>query len=219
MKIRKGYVSNSSTASFVVEVRDFFKSKDKLLISKEKINKLVGYGFRWMDGFVQNIVFMPGNEKKSFADFKDNENANLYFDVICNEDEVYEFLFRNRIPFIASIHYDHELWVYRGGSYYEIFTNYAVQYLMNDSSKFTRDMFINKFIPLSKPYRKVYLNKKNNEDSSVSDTILLLEKYEKVCAKFAKKKFSQQEWKKIEDFLHDIRGNEFYKEIKKIKSF
>ena len=218
MKIRKGYVSNSSSSSFVVEVRDNFKSK-KLLIPKNTINKLVSYGFKWMNGYSQNIVFVPAEEKKSFANFSDNENVNLYFDVTCNEEEVYEFLFKNHIPFIASIHYDYELWVYNGGDYYEIFNNYATQYLMNNSSKYTRDMFINKLIPLSKPYRKVYLNAKNDEDSSISNAILLLEKYEKIYAKFAKEKFSPEEWKKIEDFLHEIRGKEFFEELKKIKDF
>lgn len=218
MKIRKGYVSNSSTASFVVEVRDCFKSKGKLLISKDKINQLVGYGFKWMDGFVQNIVFMPGNVKKSFADFKDKENVNLYFDVVCNEDEVYEFLFKNHIPFIASIHYDHELWVYGGGNYYEIFSNYAAQYLMNSSSKFAKDSFIKKMIPLSKPYCKVYLNGKK-DDNSISNKIFALAEYEKIYAKYAKKKFTKKEWKKIESFLDNVRGREFYEEIRKMKNF
>lgn len=157
MKIRSNYVSNSSSSSFVVEVRNTFKSAN-FLISKEKICQLVGYGFQWMGGFVQNIVFYPAEKKKSESDFSEKENMNLYFDVVCNEDEVYEYLFKNHIPFIASIHNDDELWVYEGGDYYEVFTNYANMYFFNRSSEFLKDFFINKIIPYSKPYQKIYLN-------------------------------------------------------------
>lgn len=158
MKIRTNYVSNSSSSSFVVEVKYNTYIQDKILVTDEQIEKLTEFGFKWMKGYSNNIVFHPGEIVKSIEDFKEKEDVNLYYDVTCNEEDVYEFLFANHIPFIASIHYDDWLYVYKGGDYYEIFANFANQYLMNRNNKFFFDIIL----PRSKPYEKIYLKEKND---------------------------------------------------------
>lgn len=221
MKIRKCFVSNSSTASFVIKVRDYSmdNGKNQFLITKDQIEKLTEYGFQWMRGWPDNLVFSPTEPVKSIDEFEEKEPISLYFDVICNEEDVMEFLFDNKIPFISSVHYDYELVVYKGGDYYEVFTNYPMQYLANNSNEIVEKNFIEKLIPLSHPYMKVYLDPEKNDDTSISSKILLLDKYEKVFAKFAKERLSEEEWNKIEKFLEDVRVKEFFEEIKKIKGF
>ena len=213
MKVRNGYVSNSSSSSFVVKVRDFsLKKNNKILISKKDIEKLTEFGFEWMGGYEGNILFCPEKVVKSMNEFNENEQINLYMDCTCNEDEIYEFLFKNKIPFIASIHYDHELWVYNGGDYYEIFQNYAMQYLMQSES--TKDWFIKQTLE-SKPYQKIYLNKKNQNDEVIYWQAMRITEYKHIIEKLVKDKFTEKEWNKINRIVSEINGKEWFEELKK----
>lgn len=215
MKIRTNYVSNSSSASFVVKVRDWSADKNsKILISKKDIEKLTEFGFKWMEGYENNILFNPGKTVKSMEEFNENEQINLYMDCVCNEDEIYEFLFKNKIPFIASIHYDHELWVYKGGDYYEVFQNYAVQYLMQSES--TKNYFIKQIFE-SKPYQKIYLNKENKNDDLIYHQAMRIAEYKQIIEKLVKDKFTEEEWNKINQIVSEIKGKEWFEELKKWK--
>ena len=89
--------------------------------------------------------------------FDDEESINLYMDCLCNQEDISDFLFENKIPFIALIHNNDELWVYKGGDYYEIIQNYMFQFLMHFGNELLEKEKIEE-IKNSKPYRKVLLS-------------------------------------------------------------
>lgn len=81
MKIRSGFVSNSSSSSFTVYLKDLGSHKSANL-SDDQLDALAQNGF---------------TTDKYYATF----------DASCNQDEVAKFLIENKIPFKASCHYDH----------------------------------------------------------------------------------------------------------------
>ncbi len=113
MKIRNGFVSNSSSSSFVVRVKDddmFSIRGEGWLAAGEDIIKLRNYGFKGcnlLSPFDKNDTM-----KRSGEEFKDYY-ISMRYSVACNQDEVACFLVENNIPFKASVHYDNEYWSYR----------------------------------------------------------------------------------------------------------
>ena len=117
MKTRNGFVSNSSSSSFVV--RRCFGISEGIVATTSDQNKLLEkYGFRKTFAHAPEQVpaFHDEKEWKKEAkflkdkDFKDRYNYG--YEVVCNQDEVIEFLVKNRISFVASCHYGHETVVY-----------------------------------------------------------------------------------------------------------
>jgi len=86
MKTRNGFVSNSSSSSFIIINEGAF--------SPEIVNLLSDFGF------------------ESKCEIKEYEEWTL--DVTCNQEDVIEFLIKNKISFEASVHYDHEIMMYNG---------------------------------------------------------------------------------------------------------
>jgi hypothetical protein len=106
MKNRHGFVSNSSSSSFIVKYAD--KEYGKITfrhIDKHAKNKLKEYGFVQTDAY--------GPEQYSYADKFDPTKdylpfVNYGYDVTVNQDDVIYFLLKNNIPFHASCHYGDE---------------------------------------------------------------------------------------------------------------
>ena len=84
MKTREGFVSNSSSSSFVVAHKPFtFTDKNpKRLLKDSEIKKLKKHGF-------------------------DFDGQNYVYSVSCNQDDVIELLLKEKISFKAECHYGH----------------------------------------------------------------------------------------------------------------
>jgi hypothetical protein len=97
VKIRNGFVSNSSTSSFIVRVYDWIKEKE--LISEKYIKLLKKYGFR------KTNIYVPSSyDNEEWEIIKDGHNYGYFID--CNQHEPLKFLLKHKIPFSSSIHYN-----------------------------------------------------------------------------------------------------------------
>ena len=110
MKTRNGFVSNSSSSSFIVKVKDYFGAKSVKKLTKDQIKKIEKFGFR------KTVAGCPDSvDNDSYIQALISRNYfNYGYTVTCNQDEPIEFLLKNRISFEAEIHYGHESWYYDG---------------------------------------------------------------------------------------------------------
>jgi hypothetical protein len=118
MKIRYGFVSNSSSSSFVVKYRSGIDGP-KIFLNKEQLKKLKKYGFKYTNvnnPYYVDVDLKNGKVSTSLKVFGKWDIVNLSYSVICNQDDVIYFLLTNKIPFVALCHYDEELVVWDGES-------------------------------------------------------------------------------------------------------
>jgi len=142
MKIRAGFVSNSSTASFIVKTR--LDSIDMMLkdldgqdagifaLPQEKIDLLKEYGFVPItdnDPFRKEMNTCMGDYNVQ-PDTEDD--TILGFWIICNHLEVMELLVANNIPFKSAAHYSHHLYSYElDDDYIYVLNNFGIEYMNN----------------------------------------------------------------------------------------
>lgn len=152
MKIRTGFVSNSSSASFVVKYIDTIRTQyvdgkpvreEIKLLSDEEVSKLIGYGFYWScngDPYFGDTAYNASCDKCECNGTHGDKcclrdvfgELYLRYWIVCNEDEVITFLKNNDIPFIAGMSYDCQLMVYnRGNENVLTLQNEGMQYLMS----------------------------------------------------------------------------------------
>jgi len=143
MKIRSGFVSNSSSSSFVVKYKtvDYASQKYKYQcrLTEKQIKLLKKYGFKYTK--VNNPYFVDTSVspfEKTLKSFKKWDEVYLGYSVICNQDDVIYFLLNNKIPFVALCHYDEELvfWDGEGEWFYE---------MPNPVEKMSRNIGVKKF--------------------------------------------------------------------------
>lgn len=115
MKIRQGFISNSSSSSFVVRIKDdqVFMIPDDLLANEEDIEKLKKYGFQ-----PSNITHVFDRQDTMIKSGDPDYHISMKYSVVCNQCEVIYFLVKNNIPFKASCHYDQEFMSYKKDSDY-----------------------------------------------------------------------------------------------------
>jgi len=158
MKIRNGFVSNSSTASFIIQIKEdnLFPEEIKyFLASEEDISKLIGAGFSFAENIgISLICFEPKNLHKN----RTEKSTCLTYYVSCNEDEVISFLVKNNIPFKASCHYDHYYVSYKRNSDYILFARnfgIVIDTYGEDKVELTNKLAGKVGIEKVKPYEKV----------------------------------------------------------------
>jgi hypothetical protein len=146
MKTRNGFVSNSSSSSFIVKYYDSLDvvfgpkstSKCKKALTKSEVKKLEEFGFEQTWARHPSLIVCSDfmSPKSKFRDFSkdlksedDKPYAVFYgFEVSCNQYEPLQFLLKNKISFVASIHYGHETYIYnKENPYVMVFTNYGLQ--------------------------------------------------------------------------------------------
>lgn len=140
MKIRTGFVSNSSTASFVVRFRHAFRNEGPgpMVATEEDIKKLIAYGFV-LSGCCNANPFDV--DKFENRDVNKKYVTSLRYDVTVNEDIVVSFLTKNNIPFKAAVHYENYFYQFlRGDDFYtrvlnlgQIVAMYGLDYFDDDS--------------------------------------------------------------------------------------
>ena len=123
MKIRNGFVSNSSSSSFVVKARTakYKPSKenpgcqkfDKWIptLTKVQVGKLKQFGFRmtWAHSPSQvPATREQRDEHEAWVIQNPDSDYSWGYEVTCNQDEVFQFLLENDIPFAAEEHYGHK---------------------------------------------------------------------------------------------------------------
>jgi len=121
MKTRQGFVSNSSSSSFVVRRNEGSFQGEKCIGNKltvKQVKALEKFGFR--KTFAHSPENVPAfhntkeweKESKFLKNKQFKDRYNYGYEIVCNQDEVIRFLIENKISFVASCHYGHESIIY-----------------------------------------------------------------------------------------------------------
>ena len=155
MKIRDGFVSNSSSSSFIVRLAPDENSPTKGLnkpdglLNAADLKKVLKFGFRPTSIYYASQLSPDRWEWKEPLTEIPKDTEQLGYCVSCNEDEVIEFLVKNNIPFSGSTHYGHSnvffrrdgktlLWLDNFGLSFEMYGHgggVVAQYLLNQFKK------------------------------------------------------------------------------------
>lgn len=112
MKTRSGFVSNSSSSSFIVRpYNDSFSKKPKKALTVDQVRLLKNQGFRLELAYYPDQVGLPTHKT---IDPKDKNLFNWSRFVSCNQEDEIIFLLKNRISFSADLHYGHRSMEYDG---------------------------------------------------------------------------------------------------------
>jgi hypothetical protein len=118
MKTRNGFVSNSSSSSFIVRRQSL--RDDTIQTTPTQDEKLATFGFRKTAAHSPHQLppFNDESQWKSERKMLRLKHYRTYFnygyEVTCNQDEVITFLVENRISFVSECHYGHESLLYDG---------------------------------------------------------------------------------------------------------
>lgn len=156
MKTRNGYVSNSSSSSFVVIIKDDCHHTQ---VTKEQVNLLLGYGFKYIKEFWRHALIEGAELFDNTDGFSVNDNVVLYYDVPCNEQDVEDFLFENRIPFVESEEYNTRIVVYDGvNDWYDTYLNSGVHFMIYGMSSPEMDRLDLERLVQSRPFYRTRLS-------------------------------------------------------------
>jgi len=128
MKTRNGFVSNSSSSSFVVRYKVWEwenKSISAPLLTPEEVKMLTKQGFTLSNHTHPSHV---ENCNLSKTKIKEDMDITMVKSVSCNQDDEIGFLLSHNIPFTASVHYGHQHVIFEKGSkHIYILQNYGCE--------------------------------------------------------------------------------------------
>ena len=167
MKARACFVSNSSSSSFVVVLRDENGNATNVTPEQEQI--LLAYGFKYINAYWRHAL-VNGAEKHDSKDGFDSQNSiAMTYDVVCNQDEVMEFLFEHKIPFVESEEYDTQTVHYDGEhDYYDTYVNAGNSFLIYGLHNKVMDDMNRSRLCNAKPFYRTRIS--DNKD--ITDTLI-----------------------------------------------
>jgi len=110
MKIRNGFVSNSSSSSFIVQFKDSGIEKEQWQLPEKTIEKLRKIGFRVTTDPNPLEYYYRNSEPRNSEEY--NNSYNMGFGVTCNEQDIARTLIKNKISFKMMGHYCHYTIIY-----------------------------------------------------------------------------------------------------------
>jgi hypothetical protein len=115
MKTRNGFVSNSSSSSFVVQRWSDFFGNPKKMLSADVERELEKMGFTLQFAhYPSQVEGRPESEDPNLQDEFTDKMKNWCRYVICNQEDNIFFLLKERISFMADIHYGNSSMIYDG---------------------------------------------------------------------------------------------------------
>jgi len=124
MKIRNGFVSNSSSSSFIVQYRDIFSEDHKVQLTASEVEKLIsdGFKFTWIM-HPSKLDVLIGYDDLWVSNGED-DSFSLGLNVVCNQSDIIEELVKLNVSFVASCHYGHETIIFQKDSdHYTVISN------------------------------------------------------------------------------------------------
>lgn len=139
MKIRNGFVSNSSSSSFVVDLRnDMDRSFPRLItVEQEKGLLSLGFGYSW----IRHTSLVEGNVKHQSKSNTKVPNMIYHHDI--NSEDIVEELVKLGVPFKMLYNYDTTLhlwkpWKRNLVSFTNLGNAYEMGYLIEPYSHYTK---------------------------------------------------------------------------------
>ena len=138
-------------------------------VTKEQEMILYRYGFRYINENWRLALTHGAKEYDSRDGFDEKKDIAMTFDIPCNEQDVMDFLFENKIPFVESEEYDTRTVHYDGKhDYYDTYVNAGNRFLIYGMHDPVLDEIDNERLATSKPFYRTRISDDNDITENLS---------------------------------------------------